>query len=205
MLVLRLFFLVLFLGKQCLCLNVTNHGNDIDKLKEIVQQLNASLQHMQTEQIRKDVLFRSEIEQLRNETTHLKANLYSQSHGTIAFTARLSRDVNLAQGQTVVFDKTQLNIGNAYHETYGHFNAPIAGLYQFALTLLNDGNESYFSLVRNGNELLAALYSKAGFIPASAVVVVQLEASDVVFVKATNVGANLDEPFYCLFSGYLIQ
>lgn len=79
MLVLRLFFLVLFLGKQCLCLNVTNHGNDIDKLKEIVQQLNASLQHMQTEQIRKDVLFRSEIDQLRNETTHLKANLYSQS------------------------------------------------------------------------------------------------------------------------------
>lgn len=79
MLLLRLFFLVLFLGKQCLCLNVTNHGNDIDKLKEIVQQLNASLQHMQTEQIRKDVLFRSEIDQLRNETTHLKANLYSQS------------------------------------------------------------------------------------------------------------------------------
>lgn len=79
MLVLRSFFLVLFLGKQCLCLNVTNHGNDIDKLKEIVQQLNASLQHMQTEQIRKDVLFRSEIDQLKNETTHLKANLYSQS------------------------------------------------------------------------------------------------------------------------------
>lgn len=80
MFVLRLFFLVLFLGKQCLCLNVTNHGSDIDKLKEIVQQLNASLQHMQTEQIRKDVLFRSEIDQLKNETTHLKANhLYSQS------------------------------------------------------------------------------------------------------------------------------
>lgn len=101
-----------------------------------------------------------------------------------------------------MFDKIQLNIGNAYHETYGHFSAPIA---QFAVTLLNNGNESYFTLVRNGNEPLAALYSKAGFIPASAVVVVQLEASDVVFVKATNVGANLDEPFYCLFSGYLIQ
>lgn len=75
MFVFRLFFLVLFLGEQCSCLNVTNHGSDIDKLKEIVQQLNASLQHMQTEQI----LFRSEIDQLRNETTHLKANLYSQS------------------------------------------------------------------------------------------------------------------------------
>lgn len=79
MFVLRLFFLVFFLGKQCRCLNVTNHGSDIDKLKEIVQQLNASLQHMQTEQIRKEVLFRSEIDQLRNETTHLKAKLYSQS------------------------------------------------------------------------------------------------------------------------------
>uniref|UniRef100_A0A8W8I114 C1q domain-containing protein n=1 Tax=Magallana gigas TaxID=29159 RepID=A0A8W8I114_MAGGI len=118
---------------------------------------------MQTEQIRKDVLFRSEIDQLRNETTHLKANLYSQSHGAIAFTARLSRDVNLAQGQTVVFDKIQLNIGNAYHETYGHFSAPIAGLYQFALTLLNNGNESYFTLVRNGNEPLAASLLQSRF------------------------------------------
>lgn len=59
--------------------------------------------------------------------------------------------------------------------------------------------------MRNGNEELAGLYSRHDFVPASAVVVVQLEASDVVFVKATNVGANLDEPFYCLFSGYLIQ
>lgn len=56
-----------------------NHGSDIDKLKEIIQQLNASLQHMQTEQNRKEVLFRSEIDQLRNETTHLKAKLNSQS------------------------------------------------------------------------------------------------------------------------------
>lgn len=79
MYVVRLFFLVLFFGKQYRCLNVTNHGSDIDKLKEIVQQLNASLQHMQTEQTRKEVLFRSEIDQLRNETTHLKAKLYSQS------------------------------------------------------------------------------------------------------------------------------
>eukprot|EP00105_Crassostrea_gigas_P024912 XP_011445329.1 PREDICTED: heavy metal-binding protein HIP [Crassostrea gigas] len=205
MFVVRLFFLVLFLGKQCHCLNVTNHGSDVDKLKEIVQQLSASLQNMQAEQARKDVIYRSEIDQLRNDTTNLKAKLHSRSHDAIAFTARLSHDVNLAVGQTVVFDKTQLNLGNAYHDTYGHFSAPIAGLYQFALTLLNNGNDSYFVLVRNGNEELAGLYSRHDFVPASAVVVVQLEASDVVFVKATNVGANLDEPFYCLFSGYLIQ
>lgn len=79
MFALRLFYLVLFFGKQFRCLNVTNHGSDIDKLKETVHQLNASLQHMQTEQIRKEVLFRSEIDQLRNETNHLKTNLCSQS------------------------------------------------------------------------------------------------------------------------------
>lgn len=79
MFVVRLFFLVLFLGKQCHCLNVTNHESDVDKLKEIVQQLSASLQNMQAEQARKDVIYRSEIDQLRNDTTNLKAKLHSRS------------------------------------------------------------------------------------------------------------------------------
>lgn len=87
---------------------------------------------------------------------------------------------------------------------YGYFNVFIVGFYQFVLILLNDGNELYFFFVRNGNELLVVFYFKVGFIFVLVVVVVQLEVSDVVFVKVINVGVNLDEVFYCLFSGYLI-
>lgn len=47
----------------------------------------------------------------------------------VAFTASLSHDINVAVGQTVIFDRVLLNLGNAYHETYGHFTAPVDGIY----------------------------------------------------------------------------
>lgn len=125
-------------------------------------------------------------------------------HTPIAFTARLPHDISLGAGQTVVFDTLLLNLGNAYHETYGHFSAPVNGIYQFAVSLLNDGRQSDFLIMKNGNELLAQLYSKIGYVPSSNLIVIQLQAGDVIFVKAWAAG-NLDESHYCVFSGFLIQ
>ena len=122
----------------------------------------------------------------------------------VAFTARLSYDVNLGSGQTVIFDTPLLNFGNAYHETYGHFTAPVDGIYQFALSLLNNGKEGYFVIMKNGNEHLASLFSKEDFVPSTIVIVLQMQARDVVFVKAWTAG-DLDENHYCIFSGFLIQ
>ena len=130
--------------------------------------------------------------------------MFIKGHTPIAFTARLSHDISLGAGQTVVFDTPLLNLGNAYHETYGHFSAPVDGIYQFAVSLLNDGNQSYFEIMKNGNEVLASLFSKADYVPLSNIIVIELQVGDVVFVKALTAG-NLDETYYCVFSGFLIQ
>lgn len=122
----------------------------------------------------------------------------------VAFTASLSHDINVAVGQTVIFDRVLLNLGNAYHETYGHFTAPVDGIYQFAVSLLNNGRNAYFTLTKNGNEHLVYIYSRHDFVPGTSVIEVQLQARDVVFVKATTDG-DLDEGHYCVFSGFLIQ
>lgn len=122
----------------------------------------------------------------------------------VAFSARLTHHVNLNNGQTVIFDTPLMNLGNAYHETYGHFSAPEDGLYQFAVTLLTLSKTSDFGLMKNGNEILARFYSKEGFIGSTNVVEVILQARDVVFVKATSDG-DLDGGYYCMFSGFLIQ
>ena len=84
--------------------------------------------------------------------------MFIKGHTPIAFTARLSHDISLGAGQTVVFDTPLLNLGNAYHEPYGHFSAPVDGIYQFAVSLLNDGKQSFFEIMKHGNEVLASLF-----------------------------------------------
>ena len=122
----------------------------------------------------------------------------------VAFSARVSHDINLSIGQTVIFDAPLMNLGHAYHETYGHFSAPEDGLYQFAVSLLTQSKTSDFALMKNGNEILARVYSKEGLIPSTNVIEVILQDRDVVFVKATLDG-DLDGGHYCMFSGFLIQ
>ncbi|XP_062608646.1 complement C1q-like protein 4 isoform X1 [Saccostrea cucullata] len=177
-------------GKLCFCLNLTNHGDDVAHLKQLVQQLNTSLHQMAMNN--------------RNEINQLKANFNTQSQGSIAFTATLTHNTEYLAGNTVVFDRIILNLGNAYHESYGHFTVPVRGVHQFSASLLNNGKDSYFNIMRNGNQMLSDIYTKTGYISSSSIVVVQLEARDVVFVKASTTG-NLDGGYYCIFSGFLIK
>ncbi|XP_062608644.1 uncharacterized protein LOC134270442, partial [Saccostrea cucullata] len=122
---LTVLFVVGLCGKLCFCLNLTNHGNEIAHLKQLVQQLNTSLHQMVAENRKTATNNRNEINQLKNETSHLKSNFNTQSQGPIAFTAALTLNTEYLAGNTVVFDKIILNLGNAYHESYGHFTAPV--------------------------------------------------------------------------------
>ncbi|XP_048736539.1 complement C1q-like protein 4 [Ostrea edulis] len=191
------FFVLLFCVKESFCLNLTNHGNEVEHLKQLVQQLNASLQH--------NVI---EIDRLKKESASLKATLTASSKDPvpIAFTARLSSNMVLSNQQTVIFDNVLLNLGNAYHETYGHFTAPVSGVYQFAVSLLTGpgGSNSYFAVLRNGNQLLGSIYIVKDYYSSSVTVTAHLDMSDVVFVRADS-ASKLDAGYYCAFSGFLIQ
>lgn len=75
----RLTILILWVSRNGDCLNLTNHGNDIEKLKESLLQLSTSVQQMQSDYAKEKALFRSEIDQLKNETALLKSQLSSKS------------------------------------------------------------------------------------------------------------------------------
>ncbi|XP_062569909.1 multimerin-2-like isoform X2 [Saccostrea cucullata] len=200
---------------------LSTHGNDVEQLKQLVQQMNISLQHVLAEnqklnvqQLQMNVSLQhvlaenqklnAEINGLKNLTSQVAAS--STGLHPVVFTAILSQNVELGAGQTVVFNKTLLNVGNAYHETYGHFRAPVSGLYQFSVSLLNNKKETKFEIVRNGNQNLAKLYTQAGTYSASAkTIAVRLELDDVLFVRTITAG-NLDgSAYYCVFSGFLIH
>jgi hypothetical protein len=51
---------------------------------------------------------------------------------SVAFTAGLSRTItNMSSHQQIVFDHVITNVGNGYSPSYGHFTAPIKGVYVF--------------------------------------------------------------------------
>lgn len=75
----RLTILILWVSLNGDCLNLTNHGNDVEKLKESLLQLSTSVQQMQSDYAKEKALFRSEIDQLKNETALLKSQLSSKS------------------------------------------------------------------------------------------------------------------------------
>jgi hypothetical protein len=112
----------------------------------------------------------------------------------------------LASQQTVIFDNVLSNLGNAYHETYGHFTAPVSGTYQFAVSLLTKtpGPNSYYEVVKNGNQVLSRIYIVKEYYSSSTTVIAHLDVADVVFVKAASV-STLDAGYYCVFSGVFIQ
>lgn len=139
-----------------------------------------------------------------------KGNLFfhclSSGGTTVAFTARLSNDTELASIETVIFDNILLNSENAYNERNGQFTAPVAGTYQFAVSLTNFGKESYFALEKNGHDVLSRLYIKSGLTySTSSVVVAQLDVGDIVHVQSQYFPTNLRQGKYSVFSGFLIK
>lgn len=91
--IVKLAVLIMWFSQKGNCLNLTHHGNDVETLKESLQQLTTSVQQMQADYSRKEALFRSEIDELKNETSLLKAQL-SKSKAytchTISFTLQES-------------------------------------------------------------------------------------------------------------------
>ncbi|XP_061168854.1 complement C1q-like protein 2 [Saccostrea echinata] len=148
--------------------------------------MNASLQHVLAE----NQNLNAEIDGLKNITSRIAAT--STGRGSVAFTAILSHDTELANGQTVVFDKILVNRGNAYNKNFGHFRVQNSGIYQFTVSYLNNGKSSYFLLAKNGNQELIIDYLEYGQnYSSSSSVVVQLIVGDLVFVKTIMNPSNL--------------
>lgn len=133
-------------------------------------------------------------------------SLPSLDYSTIAFTARLSVDTELAAIETVKFDDLLLNLGSAYDPATGLFTARESGVYQLAVSLMSGGKEGYFVMSRNGNDGLSYLYTHSGiWYSSSSVLVVQLNEGDTVQVKSLYSPANLHQGKYSVFSGFLIK
>jgi hypothetical protein len=72
----------------------------------------------------------------------------------VAFKASLTTTLTGGQKQAVIFNRVDLNIGNAYNVHHGNFVAPINGIYLFSLhACSHDGHYIVLDLLSNGSKV----------------------------------------------------
>ena len=134
----------------------------------------------------------------------------------VAFHAVLSSAINgTTPGQTIIFDQTTTNAGNAYNVTTGQFTTHVAGHYVFSVTLLIQRSTSFnkraaFQLRQNGN-IRISLYADAhqtdlDFGTASGTAVLYLNSGDIVDVTCRDGNLYIEGSLfkYSFFSGFLL-
>ena len=122
----------------------------------------------------------------------------------VAFFASLTNDsTNMHTNQPIIFDHSDLNIGNAYSTQYGSFTAPRPGVYVFNVNLLPHVRVTDARLVKNG-QILAKTHSER-WKQSSQTVIVELQLGDHVSVNIDyQSNVSLYHDAYCTFSGFLL-
>ncbi|XP_060082099.1 complement C1q tumor necrosis factor-related protein 5-like, partial [Ylistrum balloti] len=125
------------------------------------------------------------------------------------FTARLSQKIaHLNTQQAIVFDQVLTNVGAAYEPSTGIFVCPYSGLYEFAATIVSNGDQKNLDaeIVKNGNRLARLHSTIYGFDQGTQVVIVQCEEGQRVWVRHFG---TADTPVlpggYSTFAGHLIH
>jgi hypothetical protein len=119
----------------------------------------------------------------------------------IGFTARLSKGVYFGGHETVIYDDVLTNYGKGYRKLFGHFKAPISGLYLFSCTVMTKKDQHvHLEIVQNGFTV-QQIYS--GYDTNTQTIVLRLKKRDKVWVRHF-VTAGYLEPWYNTFSGALI-
>jgi len=130
----------------------------------------------------------------------------------IAFHASLSNVWDTTDGQTVVFDKIETNIGGAYNGTTGVFTAPISGSYVFSLTYHMFYDKSHVSIgqlrIMQNNEVKIRVYrgltNELNGATASGTTALFLNKGDHVYVQAGDTHMSIGSNKFSYFTGFLL-
>lgn len=98
------------------------------------------------------------VEDLKIQIEELKSKDQQPAKQVVAVKARLSKDVELRNGEKVIYDDVVTNQGNAYDRGTGIFTATVDGTYLFAVkTCSYTGYWDGLIIVHDGAEIGRAL------------------------------------------------
>ncbi|XP_052799089.1 complement C1q-like protein 2 [Mya arenaria] len=149
------------------------------------------------------------IEKLQASVNTLNKSLTAEK-AIIAFEGKLSstRLGSTEGGRILIFDTVLTNLGGAYSTTTGIFHAPVKGLYLFSVTLLADGRNGTASIeLYHNTKLIARPFTgpSSSFVGTGEVALVEANAGDEIFVKASVGGTNAVYDHFSRFSGVLLH
>lgn len=131
----------------------------------------------------------------------------------VAFSAGLSRNLQLSHTEIVVYDRIYTNVGSGYDSNTGKFRCPTSGVYVFQFhSVANQGKTIWTELWHNGYYICSMYGHTTGdYATGGNSVVLRLTKGDEVYVKAvdptngaiTNMYGASDE-VYSTFSGYMV-
>ena len=130
----------------------------------------------------------------------------------VAFSAKLTTDVNLGQDQTVAYNNVITNVGGAYDLNTGYFTSLVKGVYIFSASIFTlPDHQVHLHMVRNGKVITSLFSQNTGWDLGSQTIIVILEEGDIVWVKHDSTrhhdvaGKSTITKSYNTFSGALLQ
>ena len=101
----------------------------------------------------------------------------------VSFYARLTKDIALRSGQTVIFDEVVTNNGQAYNKDTGHFIAPRDGTYYFATSFLTQSGSTHLQMMNNGQDIGRGVAHPDHASTGSINAIVNIKKGDVVLLR----------------------
>ncbi|KAK6293529.1 hypothetical protein J4Q44_G00358550 [Coregonus suidteri] len=125
----------------------------------------------------------------------------------LMFLARSIQRSRPSDSSLLVFENTSLNSGQAYSTHTGVFQAPLAGVYLFVLTLNFEPGPSLSGLRRENGELAATLHQDkmASYGPVTSVCLLQLRQGEELHLELYGGTLVTDDPNDNLFAGLLLH
>jgi hypothetical protein len=154
-------------------------------------------------------IFEDEVWRERSNTFTVNANLLSKNPAIFRATVD---DAITAGPQTIIWNKTDINVGGGYNTETGLFTAPVSGFYYFHFHGLGNSSAGAIKLQwrKNGirvgapssNEHAPFNQSATSYAQVSGDIIVDLEADDTfsVFIEASTFWVN-----YNVFTGFYIS
>eukprot|EP00063_Salmo_salar_P082870 XP_014057705.1 PREDICTED: multimerin-2-like isoform X1 [Salmo salar] len=125
----------------------------------------------------------------------------------LMFLARSIQRSRPSDSSLLVFEDTSLNLGQMYSTHTGMFQAPLAGIYLFTLTLNMEPGPSLSGLRRENGELAATLHQDkmALFGPVTRVCLLQLQQGEELRLELYEGTLVTDDPKDNTFAGLLLH
>nr|CBX41690.1 putative C1q domain containing protein MgC1q41 [Mytilus galloprovincialis] len=132
----------------------------------------------------------------------------------VAFSAGLTRPLNLTHSETVTFDRIFTNIGSGYDSNSGRFRCPQSGIYVFQFHALSKQDKTVWLQLYHNYHYVVSVYGHTAndYSAGGNSVAIHISKGDEVYVMAVDSknGAKTymygaTDEVYCTFSGYLIS